>query len=81
MGQHATPARNALLETITSHVDESAAYYAIMAIGKMDDNSQEVLESLQFAINAPNSVGRDEARKLYERLSGELLDTDAVSRD
>jgi hypothetical protein len=75
MGRLAAPARDALAETITFHVNESAAMYAVMALREIGDDATKVLESLQFAVNAPDSVGREEARKAYQELTGKAFES------
>ena len=73
IGKHSFSAKVELLEVIRNHVNESAARYAIEALGEIGDNSPEVLETIKFAAYAKLSLGHEEAREVYKKLTGKEL--------
>jgi hypothetical protein len=73
MGKDAAPARKELVKVVLHHVGESAARYAVLALGEIGDGSAEVLDALKYAAQAVDSDGRGEARKVYENLTGKRL--------
>jgi HEAT repeat protein len=64
----AKPATKQLIKLIYDHRNEGAARYAVLALGEIDESSPEVLDVLKYAVEASDSYGKDEARKVYEKL-------------
>jgi HEAT repeat protein len=69
LGVVASSARPDLIRVVKEHTSESAARYAIEALEGIGDNSPEVLQVLQFAIEARDSEGREGAIRALRKLT------------
>ncbi len=70
IGKAAAAVKAELIALIYKHKSESAAQYAVECLGQLGDNGNDVLQVLEFAITAKDSMGRQEAEKAYLKLTG-----------
>jgi hypothetical protein len=64
MGTAARGSEGELVELVRNHVSESAAMYAIEALGGIGTRSPQVIDCLRFAVNARDSFAAQAARTI-----------------
>ena len=68
-GADAKSAADELVEVVKRYVNESAAMYAIRALGEIGIASPEVLEVLRFAERATDSISPKDATEVLNKLT------------
>jgi hypothetical protein len=73
MGKAARDAEPALIAALAAFPNEGTGYYAVMALDRIAEDSQEIRDSLQRAAFAPNSMVTVQCKILYEKFTGSKL--------
>lgn len=76
MGENAAPAKTELIQLMSTHPSEGAARYAVEALGRIGDSSPDVLDALRATVlsSSRDVYAREEARRVYEELTGQTIE-------
>jgi len=73
MGKYAITAKRGLIDVLHYHVNEGTVRYAVLALDEIGDESQEVLDALEYVAFAKDSYAASEAIGVYFKLTGVSL--------
>ncbi|MFO0813961.1 MAG: HEAT repeat domain-containing protein [Gemmatales bacterium] len=70
LAHHGKVTSISLVRIIYSHVNESAARYAVDALGEYGDRDSSIIECIAYAYNAKDTACRQAATKAYRKITG-----------